>query len=131
MHRGLLTLSGRVNFLFHQCLRKNFICVDYTNTKRIIFLKNKFQINYGVSVPKITWSHICVFPLQHPRESLFRQLLGSSGKTTDIAKHYFFDIMYNMLRLCFPVLLEGGFTNNFSLETRQKIKLSQYSWNKE
>ena len=70
VHRGLLGVhqSETVNF-FQGCLWKNLNFGDYTNDKHMIFLQNKFQINFEIFVPKITWSHICVILLQHPRKN--------------------------------------------------------------
>ena len=47
---------------------KNFNCGQDTNDKDIFFLQNKFQIVWKTNLAKITWSHMCVFPLQHPRK---------------------------------------------------------------
>ena len=54
----------------HQFLMPNFNCKQYTNDKHIIFIKKQFHMNCRIFVPTITWSNICVLPLQHPKKAL-------------------------------------------------------------
>ena len=63
VHRGLQGghQSGTVIF-FNVVFGKTSIAETSHMINIKLFLKNKFQINRGVFVPKITWSHICVFP---------------------------------------------------------------------
>ena len=51
-HVGVVTKVEQS--FFRRCRRKNFNWGQYMNIKRLIFLLNKFQINYGVFVTKIT-----------------------------------------------------------------------------
>ena len=100
--------SGTVN-AFQRCLRKKCTCGQETSDKYVISFENKFRIDCGVFVIKITWSHVCVFPLQNSRKSFDFDSFSDFLRTNiflETSLGTIFNIMYKMLRSFYLVLLK-------------------------
>ena len=83
------------------------------------FLQNKFQVNCKVLVPKITWSHICVFPLHLPRNGPDLDSFSDFLEKLETSFGTIFWYYVQHFELIFFQSFPGGVTNNFPLETPQ------------
>ena len=113
---GLFTLSGKsyhegafLGSFFRPCFRKNSNCQYMDNEHEFIFVK-KIEIIGRVLVTEITWSVICVLPLQNPQIShnfYFFFFFEFFGKPRDIFQYFFWNSVMNF-KVHFPVIHRGG-----------------------